>query len=595
MRRARRLFWQLFPTYLAITLLALLAFGGYASRSMRGFYLEQAAADLEARGRLLLEPVLGYVTTGDFTALQEWCRKKARQSAMRVTVILPAGRVVADSHSPLESLDNHGNRPEIREALAGREGVARRLSRSLGLGMLYVGLPVFRKDTVVAVVRTALPLDALESSLGNLHLKFAFGGLGIACLAAVVSLWISRRITRPIEEIRRWAASFPETPALFQAPENASEEMEDLARSLREMAAQLQERIQALSEQRNEMEAVLSSMGEGVIAVDTQERVLQMNEAAGKMLGCRPAAVHGRSLQEAVRNTVLHRFVKKAMESRDPVEEDVVLRGNGERHVASHGTLLKDGGGRQLGVIVVLNDVTRLRRLEKMRREFVANVSHEIKTPITAIKGFVETLRSGGLENSQDAQRFLEIVDKHARRLESIVEDLLQLSRIEQQEEDHALAFSSERLQEVLRSAVNLCRHAAAKRRIEVRLDCTEALTARMNPILLEQAVVNLLDNAIKYSEPGGKIGIQGSQCEGEVTIQVRDEGCGIAKENLPRLFERFYRVDRGRSRRQGGTGLGLAIVKHIMEAHGGRVGVESELGSGSTFTLHLPGPPAAR
>ncbi len=591
MRRGRRLFWQLFPACLAVTLLALLAFGGYASRSMRTFYLQQAAADLEARGQLILEPVLARLAEEDLAVLGDWCRNNARRSAMRVSVILPTGRVVADSHRSPESLGNHGNRPEVREALAGGEGVARRFSPSLGVEMLYVALPVLRAGTVVAVVRTGLSLDALEKSLGNLHFKFALAGLGIACLAGVVSLWISRRITRPIEEIRRWAASFPENPTLFHPPANISEEMEALARTLRQMAAQLQERIQTVLRQRNEIEAVLSSMGEGVIAVDTQERILQMNEAARKMLDCRIASVQGRSIEEAVRNTVLHRFVKRAMQSRQLIEEDVVLRGNGERHVSCHGTLLRDGTGRRMGAIVVLTDITRLRRLESLRREFVANVSHEIKTPITAIKGFVETLRSGGLQSSQDTRRCLEIVDKHARRLESIVEDLLQLSRIEEQQEEHTIVLSHERVQGVLGSAVHLCRRTAAERRIDVRLGCPDSLMARMNPTLLEQAVVNLLDNAIKYSEPGSKVWIQAAQRGGEVIIEIRDEGCGIAKENLSRLFERFSRVDRGRSRHQGGTGLGLAIVKHIMEAHGGRVSVESELGSGSTFSLHLPAP----
>jgi two-component system phosphate regulon sensor histidine kinase PhoR len=239
---------------------------------------------------------------------------------------------------------------------------------------------------------------------------------------------------------------------------------------------------------------------------------------------------------------------------------------------------------------VVLNDVTRLRKLENIRRDFVSNVSHEIKTPITAIKGFVETLRDGAVRNHEDAERFLGIIEKHVDRLEAIIEDLLNLSKIEQTTEKEGLNIAESRMYDIIQNALQVCHVAIADREIDVRVSCNDSLSLRVDPTLLEQALVNLLDNAVKYSNDGGTVQISVTEERDDVKVVVQDHGVGISGKHLPRLFERFYRVDKARSRQLGGTGLGLAIVKHIVQAHGGSVSVESTMGEGSTFTLHLPG-----
>jgi two-component system phosphate regulon sensor histidine kinase PhoR len=254
-----------------------------------------------------------------------------------------------------------------------------------------------------------------------------------------------------------------------------------------------------------------------------------------------------------------------------------------------HSTALYDEEGHRMGVLLVLNDVTRLRKLENVRRDFVANVSHEIKTPIAAIQGFVETLREGAMENKEDSERFLEIIQKHVRRLNAIIEDLLSLSRIEEEEGNQEIVLSQGRVRDVLSTAVQVSQVKATPTNIRMTLSCREDLMAEINPPLLEQAVVNLLDNAIKYSENGSTVRVEAKRSDEEIIISVRDEGCGIEKRHIPRLFERFYRVDKARSRKLGGTGLGLAIVKHVTQAHGGHVTVESTPGKGSVFNLHLP------
>ena len=297
----------------------------------------------------------------------------------------------------------------------------------------------------------------------------------------------------------------------------------------------------------------------------------------------------GRPINEVVRNAALQSFVTEALHSTEPLEQDVELRNEQNRLLRVRGTALKDADQEHMGALIVLNDVTRLRRLERVRRDFVANVSHELKTPITSIKGFVETLIDGAWKDPAEAERFLGIVGRQVDRLNAIIEDLLSLSRLEQEDEESRIALEDGPVRAALLSAIEVCSVKAAEKDLEVELHCDSDLRAAISAPLLEQAVVNLIDNAIKHSEPGGRIEVEGEQRPDGVVIRVRDQGCGIPREHLPRLFERFYRVDKARSRTLGGTGLGLAIVKHIAKVHGGTTSVESSIGKGSVFSIHLP------
>jgi two-component system phosphate regulon sensor histidine kinase PhoR len=307
------------------------------------------------------------------------------------------------------------------------------------------------------------------------------------------------------------------------------------------------------------------------------------------MFGIDASEARGRVVHEVIRNTDLHRFATVALESEAPAEGEIRLGGEGETVLQAHGAALRDEADRNAGAVIAFNDVTRIRRLENVRRDFVANVSHELRTPITAIKGFVETIRDGGQGNPEDTARFLGIVSKHVDRLDSIIEDLLYLSRIEEKVDQSRIVLSDGPVIDVLRAAIDARQSGAAERQVEVALRCDESLRAPVNPPLLEHAVVNLLDNAIKFSDPGGVVEIEVREEGDEIAVSVRVHGAGIAHEHVPRIFERFYRVDKGRSREIGGTGLGLAIAKHIAQAHGGRIAVESTYGEGSTFTIYLP------
>jgi len=589
--RKKRLLWQLYPSYLLIILVSLLAISWIAAGVLRQSYLTEIKHHLKSQAGLVEREMRGSISAGDSTAVNRLCRELSQTVGARITIILPSGKVMGDSQENPVRMDNHADRPEIMAALDGQVGISNRFSHTLRKDMMYLAIPHIRGNSLPAVIRLAIPITSIRQSLKGGYLKLALAGLLIALLAAAVSLAVSYQISRPLREIKNGAEHFARGDFDHKLPIPNSEEIGGLAETLNQMAGQLDERIRTILRQRHEQEAVLSSMVEGVLAVDADECIININSSAVDMLGIQTGRVRGQSLQEAVRNTDLQGFVTKTLASPTVLEDEIVLyKYNTERLMHVHGTTLRDEQGQGIGALIVLNDITRLRRLEGMRRDFVANVSHELKTPITGIQGFVETLLDGAMNKPQESRRFLEIILKYAERLNAIIEDLLNLSRIEQEAEKKEIQLESCKIQDVLKSVILLYEARTASQKHEIKLDCPEDLGAQANIPLLEQALINLIDNAVKYSEPGKVITVEAERSGAEVVMRVRDQGGGIESQHLTRIFERFYRVDRARSRELGGTGLGLAIVKHIAQAHGGSVSVESTPGRGSVFTLKLPG-----
>ncbi|MEA3385015.1 MAG: HAMP domain-containing protein, partial [Thermodesulfobacteriota bacterium] len=340
MPKKKRLLWQLYPSYLLITIISLISVTWYASESLKHFFLEQTASDLKIRACFFEKQVLEHLDPLDEKAIDLLCKKIGKSAATRITIILPSGKVVGDSEKDPAKMDNHVDRPEFIEALSGPSGTSTRYSRTLEKDMMYVGVPVKKKNHILAVVRTSVPVNDIDLVLKNMKIKIAFGSLVVAVFAAMLSLFVSRRITRPIEQIKIWAESIARGELRLRPPVAESEEIGALSESLNQMAVELREHIDTVRRQRNEIKAVLSSMVEGVIAVDMEERVISMNHAAAGMFGCDPAEVQGRSIQEMVRNTVLQEFVKNALSSQKAVEKDIVLSTDSEQFLNGHGTLL---------------------------------------------------------------------------------------------------------------------------------------------------------------------------------------------------------------------------------------------------------------
>lgn len=584
----RRLLWQLYLNFLLVTTLSLIAALLFASWALREFYFSRIKTDLEARAVLVKKQVRRPLLRSE-EDLDSLCDDLGKSSNTRITLILPSGKVTADSDEDPSLMDNHADRPEIKTAFSGKIGTEIRYSYTLKKKMVYVAIPIRERGRIVGAVRTSMPMASVGQALRGVQGRILLGVLVIALVAMAVSLAVSKKISSPLEEMRLGAQRFARGDFESRLMVSNSEEMGGLAEAMNEMVSQLDERICAITQQRNEQEAILASMTEGVIAVNSEDRIISVNEAACRMLGMEASNVSGRSIQEVIRNASLHKLVSRTLSEQRELQEDITLEAQETRFLQAHSAVLRDAAGRSIGAVLVLNDVTQLRRLENMRKEFVSNVSHELRTPITSIKGFVETLQDGALQSPEDTERFLGIIAKQVDQLNAIIEDLLLLSRIEQNDEKNGISLQEGRIRDVLESAIEVCGSKAVKKDISIGLQCDTGLTATINIPLLTQAVVNLLDNAINFSEVGGSVQVRATEEEKHICVSVQDEGCGIPQEHLPRLFERFYRVDKARSRKLGGTGLGLAIVKHITQAHGGTLTVTSFHGKGSTFSIHFP------
>ncbi len=567
-------------TAAAVAAVSLLNVGAF-----REFQLSAVARELIREAHLLEAPVLEAL--GQPEALQALALEVFASARIRVTVIRTNGVVAADSEADPAVMDNHARRPEVAAALSGRAGTSVRKSKTIGESLVYAAVPIVRGGGTIAVLRTSQTVAAVRAELGPLWLRSAVGGLAVFLLATLVFLRTAASITRPIGELTEAALRLRAGELDRRVRVREPAELATLADAFNEMAAELQGRIVTVLRQNALVETIFASIPDGIIAIDPQGAIMDLNDAAAAQLGVARVEARGRSVSAVVRNREILEFIRRARAASGPIEESLTLYGEREQSLRIRAAALGDAA--VTGLLVVFHDVTLLRRLETLRRDFAANVSHELRTPITSIKGFIETLQDGAGSDPANATRFLAIIAKEADRLEAIVEDLMSLARLDQAEERGDIDLAEIGVRGVLESAIEACGEAARARGIVVELDCRGEPWVRANAALLERAVVNLVDNAIKYSPEGGQVTVSAARGERGLAITVRDSGCGISAEHLPRIFERFYRVDRARSRDLGGTGLGLAIVKHVAQAHGGAVTVESEVGRGSTFTIHLP------
>jgi two-component system phosphate regulon sensor histidine kinase PhoR len=501
----------------------------------------------------------------------------------RITLVAADGKVLADSEADVSVMEPHHRRPEIAEALTSGEGVSVRHSDTVGRDLMYYAwrLP----DAEGAVLRIAVPVAGLEEQLAPLARGLLlFAGAALAA-AAVVCFVLVRRQTAPLVELTRVAERIAAGDLSVRSPIRERGEVGALARSLNAMADSLAARVAEERKSRAEIESLLAGMGEGVIATDLQQKILLFNQSAAGLLDFDGAGASGRLLWEVVREEAVIRAARETLESGGRRAFQVGPVKN--RHL-DLSVYPWPAAGPAEGVVIVAHDATESVRYQDLRKEFVANVSHELRTPLTMIKGFVETLRDGALADAAKGPEFLATIEKHVDQLTNLVSDLLELSRLESREGLPRVVKVD--VAAMLRKVVEFMKPAAEKRRQELELSVNGRLPGVAgDPDYLERAVSNLVDNAIKYSPEGGRIRLSAKSDDAHVVIEVADSGIGIPAEDVPRIFERFYRVDKSRSREMGGTGLGLSIVKHVVQVHGGAVDVESVVGKGSTFRVRLP------
>jgi two-component system phosphate regulon sensor histidine kinase PhoR len=601
------LFWHMFLLTFITLILTIGLVAWLLLTAVDRFSLEQAGFALQHRAQLLRAPVSELLQDGAIDELRTLCIDAGRSSRTRLTVTAADGVVLADTSENPARMNNLGNRPEIAAALAGRHTTEVRTGNVSGELMLFVALPIYGKGngittehtspTVLGALRLAIPAERALLPRSRIIVHALLAGMAALGGAVLISYLFFRRTARPLEELTGTAVQYARGDlskrSVAGRGRRSTREIGLLAAAMDQMAAQLQEKIATIESQRKQLETVFSSMVEAVIAVDMQERIVIINDAAAALFDIEKERAHGKIVQEIIRNPALHEQIGRIMRDGQSFEDEIVLdTGSGKVYLQTSVVMLHGGDRESSGAMVVFNDITRLRQLERMRSDFVANVSHELRTPITSIRGYVETLLDGAMDNPEDARRFLEIVFRQSLQLNEIIEDLLRLSRVERDIKEGDVSLTSQQLLPVLEDALDTCRRQAQEKRIALRLNCPADISATINATLLEQAIINLVGNAIMHSNEGDTVTVR-AEVEGRddgdmVVISVIDQGSGIAKQHLPRLFERFYRSDRARSRKLGGTGLGLAIVKHIVQAHSGSVSVASVLGRGSTFRIEL-------
>jgi two-component system phosphate regulon sensor histidine kinase PhoR len=586
---------------LTLTLVAFVGVSMLAAGFFLGDALERAAVvSLEARlatsARLLHDDAEALLRGRVMpTELYLWATRAAAASGTRVTLIRPDGVVIADSLvAPvnLAGLENHGRRDEVRAALSGQLGHASRRSTTVDIPLLYVAAPVQRDGRVEGVIRLAMPLADVTSSFAAIHRVLFGGGLVALAVAAGIGLFVAGRVTRPVVQMEAIARRMAQGDFNERVPVRSVDEIGTLGRALNAMAASLQGKIADLEQERAKATAILDAMVEGVIAVDAHDHILTMNERARAIFAL-PTRGEGRPFMEVIRNADLHALVRgsRVTGAGAVSHREVRLLSPVARTVEVNAVPLVVGGDDPgVGVVLVLYDVTALRRLEQVRTEFVANVSHELRTPLTAIQGYLETLLGGALEEREHARRFLEIAFRHTERLGRLLNDLTDLSNIELNKVK--LDLGPVALDDVVESALAIIRPRAEAGRVTLTTDVARDLPAvRGDHDRLAQILINLVDNAVKHTPAGGSVAVRASTTVGGrvVAVDVSDTGLGIPPADLPRITERFYRVDKARSRELGGTGLGLAIVKHLVIAHGGELTIDSTLGQGTTVRFTIP------
>lgn len=581
-----RLFWKLFLVYGGLNFAVAAMFPLTLSSWHESLLVAQVREQLDGMAIILRSQVEEDLKAGHHAGLDELAVRLAQEAKVRVTLIAADGNVIADSDEAVERMQNHANRAEVIGASETGKGFSIRRSPTLGVRMLYAAVPVKQNDKLVAFVRLAVDLGLIDNQVRQRQRVLWLIAFGVAMLAAPITYLIVRSIARPLTALTASARAIRGGDYERSVPLRSRGELGELAAAFNQMRMDLANRVARLEDNNEQMSTVLGGMIEGVLAVDAMRRVLLANRACRSLLGISSSEVTGRTLLEVVRNGDIDAAVTEALTSDKPHEREITVIGPPRRVISVFATRFV--AGPTPGAIVVLHDISELRRLENLRREFVANVSHELKTPLSSIKAYAETLLMGAINDQEHNRGFVERISEQAEHLHQLILDLLHLARVEAGQE--AFQFTRVGVASVVERCVALVKQLAEQKAIALRIAAPpEQTVVWADSDGVFTIISNLLDNAVKYTSQGGEVEVRWRQEHDTIAVEVQDTGIGIASEDQERIFERFYRVHKARSRELGGTGLGLAIVKHLVQSFGGSVSLTSELNVGSVFRVTLP------
>lgn len=573
---------KLIMSYLTVLTIGVIITGLFSIKFERDFYVKNLEDKMVTSARFISQLFMqSYEHDENIKNYDEQVKSYARIVNARVTIIRTNGIVLGESDRDSSTMENHGQREEVKAAIRGSTGKSLRYSTTEGIDMMYIAVPASPE----VIVRLAMPLTRIK------YINRNFGGFAIFAIlagllgASIIAYSFTGKITKPIKQITEISSQFAHGSYDKRINLRSDDEIGQLAETFNNMAQKLEVTISDLSDKNNKLEAILKSIQSGVIAVDNIGRIMLVNPSAVSMFGFNQNVV-GKHILEVIRNVDLEDIIYRHQET----NEEIKLNYPEKRILRVKAAPIKDAEGRNknMGVVVVMQDITELKQLEQVRSEFVANVSHELKTPLTSIKGFAETLKSGAAEDRNTRDKFLDIINIEADRLTRLINDILTISELENKRQN--VAFESVNVNNALGEIEDMMMGLAKLKNIALTFEKQERIhNIKGNYDKFKQLLINLIDNAIKYTHDGGSVSVSTYEEDGNVVVKVSDTGIGISKEHMQRLFERFYRVDKGRSRALGGTGLGLAIVKHIVVSMNGDIKVESEPGKGTTFIVYIP------
>jgi two-component system phosphate regulon sensor histidine kinase PhoR len=572
-----------------VLLITLIISGVFTAQSIEKQHFanieEKLVGEAYILSQVLSEDIVAINTEGIKTIL----KNVSNRLNVRITVLDIDGKVLGETSYDPSLMENHLQRPEIQKALKGDIGKETRFSNTMKIDFVYIAQPIYKDGSMVGVVRLSTPMKEIKGLIKSINGNLLIALIPGLLLSLLLVYRISISITKPIKEIKNAAVDITQGKLDRSINIISRDEIGELAKAIDFMAASLRDKMNSIKDKNTKMEAILSSVVNGIIAVDSNENILFINPMAQQMLNITEGDIAGKHLLQVIRNNKIDNMIKGILENRSFEENEITIKFPSEKIFRLYSNAIKyPDSDRIIGIIIIIQDITEIKKLEKMRSEFVANVSHELKTPLTSIKGFVETLKAGAIEDNDAAIRFLNIIEDEADRLNRLITDILSLSELENKKNKTKLEVinTSGKIMEIISLLQNQATYKNISISTNIHGDISELIGDNDQ---FKQMLINLVDNAVKYTPEGGAVEVAAYNQGSEVIIKVKDNGIGIPKEHIPRLFERFYRVDKARSRNVGGTGLGLAIVKHIIMQFEGKIEVHSEVGKGTEFILSIP------